>query len=317
MKFGFALSALSVFVLSSAQKCKPTEEQLINQHSPEYIVNRNYRYETSFTYRDRTIYLRERNLTDVTYSGFYDEDIIMPEIKAINDFKNIEENKTTSENYFVYHLERPGFLIGKVHEKMTFYDDGFVTVDDYCYQFDQQKAASLFETVTSIYQADIEKEEELDAISEEYGTLLDNFTIEEAISALEAQESAMKLKLFYYESRPSLRFRRFAFEDKNNEFLNLFKTTTFNTCDSRMYVYYNHDEDTRLEIEFKVDEKDNWALTFNESRDIIHLYRAKYDKYGRYFGTNKFYEIDKTLFKTIMDKAFEIKDAQNANNEED
>ena len=75
--------------------------------------------------------------------------------KAIRNaapYSHVKKNKTASNNSFIYSLEVSGSIFPKKCW-MTFYDDGYVSVEsgdiNFIYSFDAQKAKELYTSVTT------------------------------------------------------------------------------------------------------------------------------------------------------------------------
>ena len=75
--------------------------------------------------------------------------------KAIRNaapYNHVKKNKTASNNSFIYSLEVSGSIFPKKCW-MTFYDDGYVSVEsgdvNFIYSFDAQKAKELYTSVTT------------------------------------------------------------------------------------------------------------------------------------------------------------------------
>ena len=75
--------------------------------------------------------------------------------KAIRNaapYSHVKKNKTASNNSFIYYLEVSGSIFPKKCW-MTFYDDGYVSVEsgdvNFIYSFDAQKAKELYTSVTT------------------------------------------------------------------------------------------------------------------------------------------------------------------------
>lgn len=310
MKFGFGLAILSVFTLGSTKKCEKSEKQLIEEHNPYYVMaNVKSQSRVSFTYKDRKIKVTGRS-DDYTY-GSIEKDIVKEEIIKIESFRNVSKNGSQSDNSFKYNYSTPAFLWGTVEHEMTFYDDGFVMVGEkYCYQFNAEKAASLFEVIETTYQADIKKEEDYHRIQEEEEQIkqeinqnLDETTIDYALSIMGEAES---LDLSLAHTYPEFGF--YSFKDSDKEFINMFKNANYtessksypSTDNSRLYIYYSFSEN------------DEMSLMLEEGTQKVYLERTIKDKYDRSFYKERFYKTDRETTQTIMNRAYELFEASSS-----
>lgn len=319
MKLGLGLTVISVFTLGSTKKCEKTEEQIIESNNPYSIVTEITGWQRRLTYQNRefVINTNKDSYVDLTRTNIIYGDFIDKAIRSINSFEHISNNETKSKKSFTYNLSRSIMMWGYDARELTFYSDGFVAVKDNSYkntfyfQFDAEKAAALFAKVEDTYVKDIEKEQEVEAIENEYNSVVDSFTIQDALAVLEQTDSKMSLKLSYYKTRPDLQKVQFDFEDDNGEFLNMFKSAKYRLSTTITYGDSGYDTSVYLETKFNVDKNDYWTLTFDETMGVTRLYRFKTDtKYERTFYTKKVYSIDEESLKSIMDKAFEILESQ-------
>ena len=73
-------------------------------------------------------------------------------IRNAAPYSHVKKNKTTSNNSFIYSLAVSGSIFPKKCW-MTFYDDGYVSVEsgdvNFIYSFDAQKAKELYTSVTT------------------------------------------------------------------------------------------------------------------------------------------------------------------------
>lgn len=307
MKTAILFTSLFALTITSTKSCEKTAEDYINDFNPYQIAAERTPLKEEITLHDRTV-----NVED--YS-------IRNRILKIKTFTYIEENKTETNKSFSVTFTYPGIVVHS-HKTMTFYQDGFVDVENkyvknhpshYYYQFDSEQAASLYELAEKTYQDDIDLENERNRLEEEYTALVNSFDINDFLTALQTEEGIEYY--FYFPNNPTDKNVGGSFEKDetlNNLILNAQYTPTNREFDlsrsNNNYISISNYYDNNL---------GSWGYALDEGYQMVRIYRAINDnKFSRRFSRELYYTVDRASVQAIMNRALEIRGEMEINTDE-
>ena len=306
MKTAILFTSLFALTITSTKSCEKTAEDYINDFNPYQIAAEKTPLKEEITFLDRKVNSKDFN--------------IRTRILKIKNFTYVEENKTESDKSFSCTFTYSGIWLHS-YQTMTFYQDGFVDVENkyvknhpshYYYQFDVEKAASLYELAEKIYQDDVDLENERNRLEEEYTALVNSFDINDFLTALQTEEGIEYY--FYFPNNPTDKNVGGSFEKDetlNNLVLNAQYTLTDRKFDlsrsNNNYISISNYYDNNL---------GSWGYALDEGYQMVRVYRTISDKFNRRFSRELYYTVDRASVQAIMNRALEIRDEMEVNADE-
>ena len=296
---------ISLMVISTASCSwlfKKTKKDIIKEQNPAYIVEKANAYGTFYYQND-----------ECDYSLEDENNVVLNKLRNVNDFTYVNEKPTLSDDYFIYYVKIPGFIFGYNTEEIKIYANGYAaTVNNssnsdyrgtYYYQFDENEAKTIFNTVKDKYQSIIDErkrqQEEMDRVEREYNQMIEDMDMYSIIEMMEKVE-VLDIRFNFITDEEEPRYYAFTFKD-DGTILAALKNATYDLQATQ----------TGYGVATIFIDGTNWSFRLDKSTQVAEANYQTKDKYYRDYYKKIINTVDMESIDYIMNRAFELSAPKN------
>ena len=296
---------ISLIVISTASCSwlfKKTKKDIIKEQNPSYIVEKANAYGTFYYQNDEY----DCSLAD-------ENNVVLNKLRNVDEFTYVNKQPSLSDDYFVYYVKTPGMIFGYSTKEIKIYANGYAaTVNNssnsdyrgtYYYQFDENEAKTIFNTVKDKYQSIIDErkrqQEEMDRVEREYNQMIEDMDMYSIIEMMEKVE-VLDIRFHFVTDEEEPRYYTFTFKDDGTIVAALKNAT-----------YDMHASQSGYGVATIFIDGANWSFRLDKSTQVAEANYQTRDKYYRDYSKKIVNTVDMESIDYIMNRAFELSAPKN------